>query len=211
MLYALRKLIALVFLGGIVWFIYRDLDYLDQPWFMHALGVLAVVFAVFWLIVPLLVVRMRIRKRVAQNRERYGKWLESRPPEPQPLARRSNEHVRLEPGEKVFFHEKGTLYVPSGAGFDAVAAKGRPGDVAFSALTGVNRKIQRVHYMLTGDRLIFSGKTLEHSVPLRDIAKAAPTPGGIVFHVAGGPRLAFTFQNPLIAADVFGRVASAAK
>ncbi len=208
MLYALRKLIAIVFLGGIVWFVYRDLDYLDQPWFMHALGILATIFAVFWLIVPLLVVRLRIRRRLDQNRKRYEEWLaELGPGELQPMAKRVGR-VQYEPGETLYFHEKGTLYVPSKAGFDEVSAKGRPGDVAFSDLTGVNRKIQRVHCLFTDRRLVFSGKTLEKSFALSDLHKIKTTPGGLVFTVAGGLRLAFTFQNPLVAADILKRIRS---
>ena len=54
MIYALRKLIAFVFLGGMFWFIYQDLDNLDKPWFMHALGMLTVPYAIamivfFWI------------------------------------------------------------------------------------------------------------------------------------------------------------------
>ena len=75
MTYALRKLIAFVFLGGMFWFIYQDLDNLDKPWFMHALGMLAVVFAFFWLLIPMVVVRLRIRHRVGRNQERYDRWL----------------------------------------------------------------------------------------------------------------------------------------
>ena len=56
MIYALRKLIAFVFLGGMFWFIYQDLDNLDKPWFMHALGLITVAFAFFWLLIPMVVV-----------------------------------------------------------------------------------------------------------------------------------------------------------
>ena len=42
-LYALRKLIAFMFLGGMFWFIYQDLGNLDKPWFMHALGLITVI------------------------------------------------------------------------------------------------------------------------------------------------------------------------
>ena len=75
MIYALRKLIAFVFLGGMFWFIYQDLDNLDKPWFMHALGMIAIAFAFFWLLIPMVVVWFRIRRRRAQNQERYRKWL----------------------------------------------------------------------------------------------------------------------------------------
>ena len=55
MTYALRKLIAFVFLGGMFWFIYQDLDNLDKPWFMHALGLITIAFAFFWLLIPMIV------------------------------------------------------------------------------------------------------------------------------------------------------------
>ena len=55
--YALRKLIAFVFLGGMFWFIYQDLDNLDKPWFMHALGLITISFAFFWLIIPMAALR----------------------------------------------------------------------------------------------------------------------------------------------------------
>ena len=74
MIYALRKLIAFVFLGGMFWFIYQDLDNLDKPWFMHALGLIAIVFAFFWLLIPMVVVRFRIAARRRQNLTRYGEW-----------------------------------------------------------------------------------------------------------------------------------------
>ena len=65
MIYALRKLIAFVFLGGMFWFIYQDLGNLDQPWFMHALGLITIAFAFFWLLIPVAVVWYRIRCRCA--------------------------------------------------------------------------------------------------------------------------------------------------
>ena len=75
MTYALRKLIAFVFLGGLFWFIYQDLDNLGEDWFMHALGLITVVFALFWLFIPMVVVWTRRRRRVRRNCERYEKWL----------------------------------------------------------------------------------------------------------------------------------------
>ena len=128
MIYALRKLIAFVFLGGMFWFIYQDLDNLDKPWFMHALGLITVVFAFFWLLIPMVVVRLRIHRRRVQNRERYVKW-------------------RAEMGDKGLFN----------------------------------------------------------SIPFAELKSFSDTPGGIVFDVGGDGAealLAFTFQNPLIAADV---------
>ena len=75
MIYALRKLIAFVFLGGMFWLIYQDLDNLGKPWFMHALGLIAVAFAFFWILIPMVVVWLRIRIRRAKNRERHAQWL----------------------------------------------------------------------------------------------------------------------------------------
>ena len=114
-LYALRKLIAFVFLGGMFWFIYQDLDNLDKPWFMHALGLITIAFAFFWLLIPMIVVKLRIRRRIRQNRVRYEKWLAdggvaSIHPRPAQKARLNP----VDPGELAFSHEKGTLYILSG-------------------------------------------------------------------------------------------------
>ena len=144
-LYALRKLIAFVFLGGMFWFIYQDLDNLDKPWFMHALGLITIAFAFFWLLIPMVVVKLRIRRRIKQNRERYEKWLADggvaaiRP--------RPAQKVRLKPvnpDEMAFFHEKGTLYIAADVKSDGAHSPsappignmvlrpvGRPSDVAF--------------------------------------------------------------------------------
>ena len=48
---------------------------------------------------------------------------------------------------------------------------------------------------------MFAGKGVDISIPFADLKNAIVEPGGIVFEVADGMRLAFTFQNPLIAAD----------
>ncbi|MBQ6915429.1 MAG: hypothetical protein IJQ65_06890 [Kiritimatiellae bacterium] len=210
MTYALRKLIAFVFLGGMFWFIYQDLDNLDKPWFMHALGMLAVVFAFFWLLIPTLVVWLRIRRRRAQNRERHEKWLaeggvaniRERP------AR--NARLALEPGEQAVFHEKGTLYVCRGAAaFDSAAILdrpvGRPSDVAFPGWRQDCRVAQRTHCYFTNRRAAFAGKNLDIDMPYDALKATAVTPGGIIFDVDRGAsveRFAFTFHNPLVAADV---------
>ena len=57
------------------WLIYQDLDNLGKPWFMHALGLITVAFAFFWLLIPMVVVWTRRRSRVRRNRERHAKWL----------------------------------------------------------------------------------------------------------------------------------------
>ena len=213
--YALRKLIAFVFLGGMFWFIYQDLDNLDKPWFMHALGLITISFAFFWLIIPMAVVKLRIRRRLKQNRERYEKWLADggvaliRP--------RPAQKVRLtpvDPDEQAFFHEKGTLYVASDAesggahvpsappvGDLAARPLGRPSDVAFPGHRNKGHVCQRTHCYFTNRRIVFAGKGLDISIPLANLKKTIVTPGGIVFETES-VRYAFTFQNPLVAADV---------
>ena len=219
MIYALRKLIAFVFLGGMFWFIYQDLGNLDKPWFMHALGMIAIAFAFFWLLIPMVVVWFRIRRRHAQNQVRYMKWLAEggvaniceRP------AR--NARLDLEPGEQACFHEKGTLYVEKGRGGEAEKGEigrpvGRPSDVAFPGYRCICHVFQRTHCYMTNRRLAFAGKDLDVRMPWDELKKFTVMPGGIVFeatHVKrtsstdGGmssARFAFTFQNPLVAADV---------
>ena len=82
----------------------------------------------------------------------------------------------------------------------------RPSDVAFPRFRRPCSRIQRTHCYITGRRLLFIGKELFRSVPFSELKSFADTPGGLVFDVSGGgaqgARLAFTFQNPLIAADV---------
>ena len=208
MTYALRKLIAFVFLGGMFWFIYQDLDNLEEDWFMHALGLMAVAFAFFWLLIPMVVVRLRIRRRVVQNRERYAEWLgeggvagvKGMPPKSVRLV--------LGPGENALFHEKGTLYIDrSSALFDEDPTRpvGRPSDVAFPSFRRRCRVVQRTHCYFTNRRVAFVGKNLDVSIPMGELLSTDVSPGGIVFEVARGEsasRLAFTFRNPLIAADM---------
>ena len=226
MIYALRKLIAFVFLGGMFWFIYQDLDNLDKPWFMHALGMIAIAFAFFWLLIPMIVVWFRIRRRQAQNQMRYRQWLAEggvaniceRP------AR--NARLDLEPGEQACFHEKGTLYVEKmgrGEGSDlktddgkgdAARPVGRPSDVAFPRYRRDCHVCQRTHCYMTNRRLAFAGKELDIRISWEELKNFTVMPGGIVFEathskqniaMAGGMssvRFAFTFQNPLVAADV---------
>ena len=205
MTYALRKLIAFVFLGGMFWFIYQDLDNLDKPWFMHALGLITIAFAFFWLLIPMIVVKLRIHRRLKQNRERYEKWLADggvasiRP--------RPAKKIRLEPvdpGEQAFFHEKGTLYVRGAVpGLDVSSRPvGRPSDVAFPGHRSEGYVCQRTHCYFTNRRIVFAGKDLNISLPFADLKKTIVTPGGMVFEVSNALRYAFTFQNPLVAADV---------
>ena len=205
MIYALRKLIAFVFLGGIFWFIYQDLDNLDKPWFMHALGLITVLFAFFWLLIPMVVVHFRIRRRMAQNRERYAKWRAELGDSPLKPQSGRNSRLSLESGEQVYFHEKGTIYATKGAAIGDVSRKGRPSDVAFPRFNRVCCRIQRTHCYLTDRRLLFIGKEIFKSVPFAELKSFSDSPGGLVFEIAGDgeeARIAFTFQNPLIVADV---------
>jgi len=214
MTYALRKLIAFVFLGGMFWFIYQDLDNLDKPWFMHALGLITVLFAFFWLLIPMVVVNSRIRRRRAQNRERYAKWREELGSGyPQPLARR-NPRLSFEPDEQVYLHEKGTLYATAGAALGDASREGRPSDVAFPRFNRSCCRIQRTHVYVTDRRILFVGKDLYKPVPFAELKSFFDTPGGIVFELDGPgseARLAFTFQNPLIVADVLRYVMKESK
>ena len=237
MIYALRKLIAFVFLGGMFWFIYQDLNNLDKPWFMHTLGLITIVFAFFWLLIPMVVVWFRIRRRRAQNLARYKKWLadggianiSERP------AR--NARLDLESGEQAFFHEKGTLYVEKvrrwegekvGRGEGEKVGRdegekvgmgegekvGRPSDVAFPGYRHDCHVCQRTHCYMTNRRLAFAGKDLDVRISWEELKKFTVMPGGIVFEathikqntaMVGGmssARFAFTFQNPLVAADI---------
>ena len=218
MLYALRKLIAFVFLGGMFWFVYQDLDNLDKPWFMHALGLITITFAFFWLLSPMIVVKLRIRRRLKQNRERYEKWLSDggvasiRP--------RPAQKVRLnpiDPDEQAFFHEKGTLYIaaavksgrarsPSAPSIGNMASRpvGCPSDVAFPGHRSNGYVCQRTHCYFTNRRVAFAGKDLDISIPFADLKKTIVKPGGIIFESVA-LRCAFTFQNPLVAADVLER------
>ena len=205
MIYALRKLIAFVFLGGIFWFIYQDLDNLDKPWFMHALGLITVLFAFFWLLIPMVVVHFRIRRRMAQNRERYAKWRTELGDSPLKPHSGRNSRLSLESGEQVYFHEKGTIYATKGAAIGDVSRKGRPSDVAFPRFNRVCCRIQRTHCYLMDRRLLFIGKEIFKSVPFAELKSFSDSPGGLVFEIAGDgeeARIAFTFQNPLIVADV---------
>ncbi len=205
MTYALRKLIAFVFLGGMFWFIYQDLDNLDKPWFMHALGLITIVFAFFWLLIPMIVVRLRICRRRKQNKGRYEKWLaEGGVATIHPRTLKNARFVAVDPKEEVFFHEKGTLYVDLGTpGFDAVERPtGRPSDVAFPGYRYGCHVCQRTHCYLTNRRIVFEGKELDVGIPFADLTKCSVEPGGIVFEAVRGMRCAFTFPNPLITADV---------
>ena len=214
--YALRKLIAFVFLGGMFWFIYQDLDNLDQPWFMHALGMITIAFAFFWLLIPMVVVRLRIHRRRMQNKERYANWLaEGGLATIRPRPARKVRLEAVDPDEQAFFHEKGTLYVdavekpgrarPPDAPPNAQPALqrpvGRPSDVAFPGCRGDFHVCQRTHCYVTNRRIVFEGKNLDISVPYGEVKNFSVAPGGIVFEVSG-PKLLFTFQNPLVAADV---------
>ena len=209
-IYALRKLIAFVFLGGMFWFIYQDLDNLDKPWFMHALGLITVSFAFFWLLIPMVVVHFRIRRRRALNRERYAKWRASLGGGRPAPRRMRNARLSLEPGELVFLHEKGTLYATKGASLGEAPRDGQPSDVAFPRFGRSCRRIQRTHCYVTDRRVVFAGKGLFRSVPFAGLKAVSDAPGGLVFDMGADARLAFTFQNPLIAADILAAARSRA-
>ena len=136
------------------------------------MGLITITFAFFWLLIPMIVVRLRIRRRCRQNKERYQKWLAEvgvamiRP--------RPARKVRLEPidpDEQVFFHEKGTLYVASDmetgrvrpldappVGNMVSRPVGRPSDVAFPGHRHDGHVCQRTHCSFTNRRIVFAGK-----------------------------------------------------
>ncbi|MBR1921121.1 MAG: hypothetical protein IJ829_03830 [Kiritimatiellae bacterium] len=213
MIYALRKLIAFVFLGGMFWFIYQDLGNLDKPWFMHALGMIAVAFAFFWLLIPMVVVWTRRVCRVRRNRERHAKWLaEGGAAAIVPhLRRRRGKAANLTAigkDERIYFHEKGTLYTafkaPPYDGYQP-SRPGCPSDVAFPHFRQKCCVGQRTHCYITDRGVAFAGKDLDFSIPFAKIRSLFVEPGGIVFDYDRRPfpsRFAFTFQNPLIAADI---------
>ena len=203
--YALRKLIAFMFLGGMFWFIYQDLDNLDKPWFMHALGLITITFAFFWLLIPMVVVKLRIRRRIRQNKERYQKWLADGGTAA--IRPRPAKKVRLDPvdpDEQALFHEKGTLYIRGDVPALDVSSRpiGRPSDVAFPGHRSEGYVCQRTHCYFTNRRIVFAGKGVDINISFADLKNTIVEPGGIVFEVADAMRFAFTFQNPLIAADV---------
>ena len=203
-IYALRKLIAFVFLGGMFWFIYQDLGNLDQPWFLHALALITLAFAFFWLLVPVVVVRSRIRRRIAQNNARYVKWrAEGGVAKLRPRSVRNVRLMAVEPDEQAFFHEKGTLYAASDTllGRATERPRGRPSEVAFPGMRREFHVYQRTHCYMTSCRIVFQGKDLDASVLFRELKGFSVSPGGIVFEVMDSTLL-FTFQNPLVAAAI---------
>lgn len=207
MLYALRKLIAFVFLLGIFWFVYRDPGNVGKPSFMSSLGVLTLLFGIFWMLIPPLVVNLRVRRRVRQNEADYAAWRVTHGSATD-LPRKVPPFLKLDPDEVVKFHEKGTLYVARGTLFDAASTAGRPGDVAFPGMGKLRRKVQRTHFYLTDRRILFVGKALDFAVRSGDIRALAVKPGGLVFTIAHANaelRVAFTFRNPLVVAFLLRR------
>ena len=184
---ALRNLIAFVFLGGIFSLIYNDLDNLWNASYMLSMVGLTLIFFVFWLCVPVLVVALRGAKRRRRNEADYAEW--------------SKQHPSI--GDATL-HERGTLYIADGSGLEAVSVPGELGDVAFAGLRKSGwRKIQRVHSYLGGGKLRFAGKALELTFPVAEIRDLKVTNGGLVLAVADEGRtrrFAFTCRNPLIAA-----------
>ncbi len=217
MTYALRKLIAFVFLGGMFIFIYQDFGSIDQQWFMHALGVIALLFGFFWLLIPYIVVKCRIAKRLRQNTERHTQWLAETGGGAPPGEVAKTAGHGLEAGETVYLHEKGTLYVPNAFGgiVGGESREGRPSEVAFPGFNRSCRVIQRVHCYVTDAKVFFSGKSLSWSVPVADVASFAAQPGGLVLVVrrreGRAMRVAYTFQNSLVASDIVRHVMRAAR
>lgn len=208
MKYALRKLIAFVFLLGIAWYIYRDVDNIWNQNYMASIGGLFVIFAAFWLIVPLAVVWARIWKRTRKNRRGYSEWLDE-VKEDGPHPHRRNRHLNIDPSEQTWFHEKGTMYIRGTSAYDAVTVTGRIGDVAFPREPREWRKAQRVHCYFTDRRVLFLGKEIDCDVPFTEVLRFHSTAGGLVFDVKKGEtdfNIAFTFVNPLIAADILKRI-----
>ena len=196
MTYALRKLIAFVFLGGIFWYAYQDLDNLWDVSFQRSIALLVVLFALVWLIVPVVVVRLRSRSRVRRNAANFAAWRAALPAEgPQPLSG-VGSRITLAPGERAYWVEKGTLYLPAESDLESVSTAGAPGEVAFPGCRRFRRKIQRVRFCLTDRRLVFVGKDFQFEWSR---AEGRCLPGGVVFRRLDGDdrsEVAFTFQNP---------------
>ena len=124
-----------------------------------------------------------------------------------------NARLDLEPGEQACFHEKGTLYIEK-VGRGEGEKVGRPSDVAFPGYRRDCLVCQRTHCYMTNRRLAFAGKGLDIRMPWEELKKFTVMPGGIVFEAThirqnaitvvgmASMRFAFTFQNPLVAADI---------
>ena len=112
--------------------------------------------------------------------------------------------MAVDSDEQAFFHEKGTLYVDLNftEGHLADRPVGRPSDVAFSGYRRNFHVCQRTHCYFTNKRVVFEGKDRVSAIPFGDLTKYVVTPGGIAFEKADAASFLFTFQNPLIAADV---------
>lgn len=207
MLYALRKLIAFVFLGGIVTYIYCDLGHLWDPTFGTSVFVLVLLFAAIWLVVPPVVVYCRAWARRKRNRRGYEAWRTERGDAVLVPYRPSGVQFDMSRDEEIYFCEKATLYADSPAGFGERLTPGRVGDVAFPALGGKWFKQQRVRIWITNQRVRFTGKDLDLSVALGDLDSYKVHAGGIVFVVKGEKRrrFAFVLKNPLITAKILGK------
>ena len=109
----------------------------------------------------------------------------------------------LDPDERVFFHEKGTLYIDLDASVVDAAERpvGRPSDVAFPGWRRKCHVCQRTHCYFTNRRIVFEGKDLDISILFVNLVKRSITPGGMVFETKA-VRFAFTVQNPMIAFEV---------
>ena len=185
---------------------------------MHALGLIAIAFAFFWLLIPMVVVWLRIRSRRAKNRERYEKWLSEGGVEtlrPRPVkkgegASKGAKVTSISSDDQVFYHEKGTLYTELDSEAVDSSCKagrpvGRPSDVAFPGMRRKCSVAQRTHCYFTDRRIAFASKDMDFGIPFGELKSFSVMPGGLVFKADGGTsaaRFAFTFHNPLVAADV---------
>jgi len=219
MLYALRKLIAFVFLGGIFTYIYCDFAHLWDPDLGNSVFALVLLFAAIWLVVPPAVVYCRSCARKKRNRAGYAAWKRERGAEGvAPYRMTAGLRLDLEPGEAVYFVEKATLYADSPEGFGESPKPGRVGDVAFPSLGGKWFKHQRVRIWITNHRVRFTGKDMDLSISLGAPGASPPTglalesykvrTGGIVFTVKGSTRrrFAFVLKNPLITSEILREV-----
>ena len=157
--------------------------------------------------------KLRIRHRIGLNEERYKKWLADggiAAIRPHPAKKVRLETLDSE--EQAFFHEKGTLYVRGAVpGLDVSSRPvGRPSDVAFPGHRSEGYVCQRTHCYFTNRRIVFAGKGVDINIPFDELKNTIVEPGGIVFEAASAMRYAFTFQNPLIAADVMNHAKTCA-
>ena len=208
MISALRKLIAFVFLLGIFWYTYRDIENLQSFRFISSVCSLFLVFALFWFFVPRLVVRVRVFLRKRRNRLGYAEWLSAHP-EGKISPLRRNRKLNIAKDEQVFHQEKGTMYLKDGTPYDSISVPCQIGDVAFPKEKRHWRKIQRTHCYFTSERILFLGKEIDCDIAHKDIRGIRLAPGGLVFTVllnAVDTDIAFTFHNPLVISAILNAI-----